>query len=118
MSKKMQVLIKILFFVSMMIAFYHFNTIEIFAQGKKSLGDAWTDFFKEYRVVMAYISGFGALTSILVFIHHFLQLGASGSNPAKRQEVLMNLLISSICTALLGGLTVLLTFYYTFFLGN
>lgn len=93
------------------------NLTVAFAQNNGQM-DAWKSFFAEYRIVMAYIAGFGALTSILVFIYHFVQLGIHGDNPSRRQEILWNLFISAICTALLGGITTVLAFFYQFFLGK
>ncbi|BBW98935.1 hypothetical protein GsuE55_37680 (plasmid) [Geobacillus subterraneus] len=67
----------------------------------------------EYRIVLAYIAGFGALTSVLTFILHFIRLGAVADNPQERQKVIRGMLISAICTALLGGATLLLTLLYS-----
>lgn len=74
---------------------------------------AWDALMEEYRVILAYIAGFGALTSILTFIIHFIRLGAVGDNPQERRKVVYGMLISAICTALLGGITLILTLLYS-----
>jgi len=85
---------------------------------KPSFNEAWNAFMKEYRIVLASISGLGALTSILVFIIHFIKFGANADNPYQRREAIVNMLISAICTALLGGVTLILTLFYSIiFLG-
>lgn len=72
----------------------------------------WKLLMDEYRMVLAYIAGFGALTSILVFIIHFIELGSLPAHPIKRREKLMSMLVSGVCTALLGGMTLILTLFY------
>lgn len=74
---------------------------------------AWGVLLEEYRIILAYIAGFGALTSILTFIIHFIRLGAVGDNPQERRKVVHGMLISAICTALLGGITLILTLLYS-----
>lgn len=42
-------------------------------------------------------------TSLLIFIINFIRLACSYTHPLIRQKVLKDILISGICTALLGG---------------
>ncbi|TCJ98273.1 UNVERIFIED_ORG: hypothetical protein BDK47_11859 [Anoxybacillus amylolyticus] len=85
-----------------------------FATGTSTpLQKAWSALMSEYRIILAYIAGFGALTSILTFIVHFMRLGAAADNPQERQKIVRGMLISAICTALLGGVTLLLTLLYS-----
>ena len=71
---------------------------------------------EEYRVILAALAGIGALTSIMVFIFHFIKLGTMPSHPIQRREAMNNMLVSAITTALLGSITMILTiFYYTVF---
>lgn len=106
---------QILFFF-MMIAIAYFLTIDIsYARGVNSpeFQEKWQALMAEYRVILAGIAGFGAMTSLLVFIYHFMHLGAVSSNPAQRSQVVRNILISAICTSLLGGVTLFLTLFYS-----
>lgn len=74
--------------------------------------EAWNAFFAEWRIILAAFSGIGALTSILVFIVHMIKLGAMPEHPIQRGQVLNGLLISAITTAMLGGITLVLTLMY------
>ena len=77
--------------------------------------DKFQAFFSEYKVILGGVTGFGLLTSIAIFIYHFCRLSATASNPQQRAEVLRNLLITGVCTALLGAvpLIVILLFHST-----
>ncbi|WPS85461.1 hypothetical protein SMD22_02180 (plasmid) [Brevibacillus halotolerans] len=88
------------------------NTMESFAADNEKLVNAWNAFILEYRFVLAGFSAIGVLTSILIFIYHMLQLGNLSSHPIKRRESMGNILISLVCTALLGGLGLLTTLFY------
>lgn len=77
----------------------------------KDIGQAWSELVAEYRVIVAGITGFGAVTSVLIFIYHFIKLGAVADNPWERREVMKNILISGICTALLGGISLILVLF-------
>lgn len=73
---------------------------------------AWKVLIEEYRVIIAAVSGIGALTAILVFIVHMIQLAGMPHHPILRRQVLTGLLISAICTALLGGISLIMTLFY------
>lgn len=77
--------------------------------------EAWKELLGEYRILLAGISGLGVLTSILVFIIHAMQLASNSDNPAKRSYCIRGIAISGIVTALLGGLTLVLTIFYGIF---
>lgn len=83
-----------------------------YAMHYPALPDAWKELMNEYRFILAGISGIGALTSILIFIAHMIQLGGTG-NPQRRSNCIRNILISAICTALLGGMTLITTLFYS-----
>ena len=70
------------------------------------------DFMDKFQ---AFFTGFGLLTSIAIFRYHFCRLSATASNPQQRAEVLRNLLITGVCTSLLGAvpLIVILLFHST-----
>lgn len=73
------------------------------AQTKNDFMTKFGEFFDTYKTIISAFIGFGLLTSIGVFIFHFCKLSATASNPQKRAEVINNLLITGVCTALLGG---------------
>lgn len=84
----------------------------VHASKEQTTEEAWESFMAEYRIVIASLAGIGALTSILTFIYHFIQLGAIGTIPLERQRVLNNMLVSAITTALLGAIAVILAIFY------
>lgn len=89
-----------------------FISLNLEVASADEFSDAWEAFMVEYRIILAGFAGVGAVTSILVFIYHFIKLGTMPSHPILRREVMSNMLISGICTALLGGITLILTLFY------
>lgn len=88
------------------------NSTEAFASNGEKLINAWNAFILEYRIVLAYFTGIGALTSVLIFIYHMVQLANLSAHPIKRRESMMNILVSLICTSLLGGLGIITGLFY------
>lgn len=103
---------KIVFMIAFVLLMFVINVDVAFAGGKPTTDEAWKAFMDEYRVILAAIAGIGALTSVLVFIFHFIKLGTMPSHPIQRREVMNNMLISAITTALLGGISLVLTLFY------
>lgn len=85
-----------------------------FAEDKnKGFITAWTELMKEYNVIVSSVVGLSVLTSLLIFIIHMMQLASSSNNAVARSAVLKNVLISGICTALLGGIGLIYMLVYT-----
>lgn len=61
-----------------------------------------TDFITKYRVIIAGVSGVGAVSMILFFILGFIRLGATSSNPDARSKTIMGLVASGVAAAGLG----------------
>ena len=76
---------------------------------------AINDFLAEYKVHIMGLIGFGIMISISSFIINIMRLGASSGNKKKREQAITNLLISGICTALLGAVPLLYIIVYTTF---
>jgi hypothetical protein len=102
---------KIITLIFLSLLFIGMLTIE--ASAKQTLESAFSDFLAEWRVALAGVSGFGALTSILVFIWHFIVMAHVPAHPKARREALLNMVWSGVCTALLGSLTLILTLFYS-----
>lgn len=83
-----------------------------YAVDATAFNTAWESFMKEYRVILAGIAGVGAVTSVMVFIFHFIKLGTMPAHPIQRRQAISNMMISAICTALLGGISAILTIFY------
>lgn len=83
--------------------FIMMTTTMVFAKETK-FTTAWTELMKEWNSIVTGVAGFGALTSLLVFIIHMINLASLGnSHPIARKKVLNDILISGITTALLGA---------------
>lgn len=98
---------------------YLYTTVGAFAYDKdmKKFKEAFSAFFTEYRLIIGYITALGLLTSILVFIFHMIQLANMASHPILRRKTMTNIMISLVCTALLGGMTVINFLFYEVIFG-
>lgn len=74
------------------------------------------NFYKEYKGFINVFMGFIILTNILIFIYHFMKLGATATNPQARSKCLSDMFISGVCLALTGGGAVVM--YLLFYLAN
>lgn len=82
-----------------------------------ALQKAFSAFILQWRILIAGITGVATITMILIFIINIIHLGSLPANPMARREIMMRLVTLAICTALLGGITSILTiFYATIFL--
>lgn len=80
---------------------------------KDQSGEAWSEFIENYKGFIVGFSAFGAVTMVLLFISHFIRLGASAGNPSGRSRALMGILFTGIATALLGSVSLItyITYY-------
>lgn len=114
MKKSLKMDKKIIYLIILITIFLIMFSDLCFASGKyPKLPQAWKELIDEYRVILAGIAGVGALTSVLVFIIHMINLASPTANPKHRRKCLNGIIISGICTALLGGITIILTLFYT-----
>lgn len=112
----------------------HLNEMEVEAtigEGagtyKLTIGELGTDkdvnnskmanILKQYRVIIAILTGVGALTMLLMFLLNFAKLGQSGGNPQMRQSAIIGLLFTGGATALLGSVMTFFVFFYNFIPG-
>lgn len=63
----------------------------------------FTNLITKYRVIIAGISGVGAVSMILFFIIGFMKLGATSANPEKRSLVILGLVTTGIAATGLGA---------------
>jgi len=82
----------------------------------KALADAIEDFMGKIRYVIAFITGIGALTSVIIFISQFVRLAYMPSFPAQRRRVIEDMLQSVITVILFGGATTIMTVFYAPFM--
>lgn len=87
--------------------------VDVYVDGEiKSKGTLVTEFIDKYRVVIAGISGIGAISMILFFILGFIRLGATSANPEERSKTIMGLILSGIGAAGLGAVTFITGIFY------
>lgn len=75
-------------------------------------GKLFTQLIKKYRVIVAGISGIGALSMILFFILGFMRLGATSSNPEARHKTIVGLIATGIASAGLGAVTFIVGMFF------
>lgn len=73
---------------------------------------AWSSIINKYRKFIAGVSGIAAITMVVIFIFHFLKLGASAGNPQARSQALIGCLWSGIAAAGLGAVTLIVGLFY------
>ena len=74
---------------------------------------AWRVLIREYRKFVVGFAGFGAVTMVLLFIKHFVKLGAVAGNPQARSEAIKGLWVTGVATALLGSVAIVTALFYT-----
>ncbi|AJD93553.1 hypothetical protein JMA_42360 (plasmid) [Jeotgalibacillus malaysiensis] len=81
--------------------------------GETGMANAWTDLIKKYRFWISGIAGIAAVSMILFFILNFMKLGASAGNPSARSQAITGLVFTGIAAAGLGGVAIIVGFFYT-----
>lgn len=74
------------------------------------------EFKDEIGVIGNFLIAFSAVTSVLVFIIHFVKLSISPSHPIMRHKIMMELLVSAVCTSLIGAIGLIFKLYIGVFL--
>lgn len=77
------------------------------------LNKAFGEFRIEIKYIFSGVSALALLTSIVIFIIHFIRLALHANHPYFRGEIIKNLLISGICTALLGAVNTIVFIAFT-----
>ena len=75
-------------------------------------GSAWERLYKEYRGVIAGVSGIGALTMIILFVIQFIKLASSAGNPQARSQALTGVLWTGLAATGLGAVSLITGFFY------
>ena len=60
-------------------------------------------FIDEYNVLLSGVWGFFMASSVLIFIIHFIKLGQWSHYPMVREKIMNDLMVTGICTAILGS---------------
>ena len=78
------------------------------------------NFIEEFNTILVIISGFGAVTCLLIFVKAFIRLGTNYTGlvgHVDRFKDIRDLAIAGILTALFGSITLVLTIFYGTFFG-
>lgn len=78
--------------------------------------EAINDFKDEMSTISTYLIAFAAISSVLIFIIHFVRLGASHNHPIFRAKIIREMLVSGICTALIGAIGLIFKVYVSIFM--
>lgn len=79
---------------------YAFNTSYL----KPELNEKLANFQEEFGTTVNGFLGFFLVSSILIMIIHFIRLGQHGDKPALRTKVMNDMMITGVCTAVIGSL--------------
>lgn len=66
----------------------------------------------QYRTIAVAITGILTITMLIFMLIQFTKLGASGDNEMARKKAIMGILTTGIATALLGGATIIVGFFW------
>lgn len=96
-----------------------FNTTIAFASEHEIINDDTVDKIAEFKDEINFISniiiGFSAVSSVLIFIIHFIRLAGAQNNPTVRGKVLGDIMITGICTSLIGAIGIISKIYINIF---
>lgn len=106
----------ILFFL----LFVTFPNYYILASARTTSTDAtfmkkFQSLIDEYSSELTIVLSIGMLLSIAIFIYHCVQLNNHASNPQARKQDISNLLVTGVCLAAQGSVTVILAVIYYMF---
>lgn len=108
---------KILKIITLSLIIAIFIAVPCFADNE-AFQKAWKKFMDDYHFLVSIVAGVGALTSILVFIIHFIRLGSCPDIPYLRYKIMRDMLTSGVATALLGAITLVMGIFYHVIFGN
>ncbi len=83
----------------------------------EALNNALVVFIGNIRYIIAFLSGFGALSAIVIFIVLLVQLSSMPAHPTQRRHAMEKIITSIISIILLGGITTFMTVFYNTFIG-
>jgi hypothetical protein len=93
---------------------------QITPEQKKEVAQRLNAFIAEFNQILVIISGFGAVTSLLIFVKVFIRLGTNWTGligHIDRYKDIRDLAIAGLLTALFGGIALVLEIFYGTFFG-
>lgn len=73
---------------------------------------SFTTIITKYKAIAVAIMGILTITMFIFMLIQFTKLGAAGDNEMARKKAIMGILTTGIATALLGGATIIVGFFW------
>jgi len=74
--------------------------------------DSFATVITKYKSIATAVMGILTITMLIFMLIQFTKLGASGDNEMGRKKAIMGILTTGIATALLGGATIVVGFFW------
>ena len=91
---------------------------EVKLESEDGVKDSKTGYAKiidRYKSFITFAGGIATMSFILIFMKHFIELGAKANNPMERRQIAGGLLWSGLAAALLGSITFVFSLAYSVF---
>lgn len=73
------------------------------------------EFKHEINYISNIIIAFAVVTSVLIFIIHFIRLSFHANQPMFRALVIKDIMITGVCTGLIGAISIIVKIYINIF---
>ena len=110
---KMSIKIEILMFIILFSLIFIIPTEFSYAEGDTN--EAIGEFKDTINKIANILLAIAALSSVLIFIIHFLRLGAAHNHPMSRYRIMKDIMVSGIVTALIGAIGLVFKLYVGIF---
>lgn len=88
------------------------NINESSTVASQSSNGSFTTVITKYKSIATAIMGILTITMLIFMLIQFTKLGAAGDNEMARKKAIMGILTTGIATALLGGATIVVGFFW------
>lgn len=89
------------------------NFPDLSKNGEAGIGGAMAGILDRYKTVGTAIFGFCTVTAFILMVIQFTKLAAAGDNEQARKKAIMGILTCGVAIMLLGGITIVINFFYT-----
>lgn len=70
---------------------------------------------ENYKELITFFGGIATMSFVVIFMKHFVELGAKANNPMERRQIASGLLWAGLAAALLGSVTFVFAMAYNVF---
>lgn len=85
---------------------------------RQNTDGSFTTIITKYKSIAVAIMGILTITMLIFMLIQFTKLGAAGDNEIARKKAIMGILTTGIATALLGGATIIVGFFWGALIGS